>query len=762
MFRTPVSILVLALWGMHTVANAAPLIVADSNEEACAACHRAEVTAWRKSHHAKAMDHANTSTVLGDFRNVALTHSGEQTVFTQTGDIFLAVVSQTDKPGLQETFRIRYTFGVFPLQQYLVETKQGKLQALPWAWDTRSASEGGDRWFHLYEENVTPRGDRLHWLSPSQNWNGMCADCHSSGLSRNYDVSNDLFSSTASAINVSCASCHGETKTHIEAMNDIVRSTKVFDKGSASDNVLRFSDSQKTRFERDDDEHTARNQGESHEKGEIAVCAACHSRRTPLTKHIDPRLAFLDQFSPGLLDPGLYHPDGQILDEVYVWGSFMQSKMAAAGVTCTNCHNAHSLDLKQNGNSLCTTCHSPKIFDAPVHHRHQSGSTGALCVNCHMPETTYMGIDARRDHSFKVPRPDLSRDLNTPNACTRCHKDMTNDTAAGHITRWYGSEPDAASHIRALSAARRRDPAARKPLRDLIEDEAEPALTRATALSLVPGVADLALISVARSHLSSEEPLLRMGAIRALTMLSEKERVDYLAPLLSDDLKAVRIEAATALADIPQAAMSDELSETFKVAMAELLEANEESAWRGEGRLNRALVYQGQGDMEKAAAAYRKAMDIDPAFAPSWVNLAELLRMQGQDEEAMNVLLEGLKTTKGDASIHHALGLAYIRQKNTVEAMIHLEAAAKQAPITARFSYVYAVALQSYGHLAKAHTILDTALEEYPFDPDLLNLGLTLANQQHDFPELQKYAERLARVFPDDPTYRDLVTRLSR
>lgn len=732
-----------------------PVSISAADETPCAECHAGAVEAWRGSHHAKAMQHASPTTVLGAFDGEVLTHAGERTLLSRRGEKFLATISFPGNKAAAEQFEVLYTFGIAPLQQYLVETEPGRLQALPWAWDARAEAEGGGRWYHLYEGDTVPPGDRLHWKNPLQNWNGMCADCHSTGLARNYDVSGDHFATTAASVNISCASCHGDAADHLLAMQQ----KSMLPSGSFSD-IIHFSDSATSRFERNAGEATASNRGAPHAGREIEVCAACHSRRTPLTGKIDPAAPFLDQFTPDLLDEGLYYPDGQIRDEVYVWGSFMQSKMAAAGVTCSHCHDAHTLTLKRGGNALCSSCHAPEVFDTSDHHRHPPASHGAQCISCHMPQTTYMEIDARRDHSFKVPRPDLSQSLGTPNACISCHADMTNKAAATHSAAWYGPRKADNRVAQTFAAARARDPAARAPLLALIEDETRPAITRATALSLIANVPNRALISIAISHLDDTNPLIRIGTIRALTILAPLERASALAPLLGDAVKSVRMEVAVALQDVSASVFSGDDRIRFEAVIAELLKANSEIAWRGEGRLNRGLIHQGQSELDKASHHYKKSIEIDPAFTPSYINLSELLRIGSAEEEALATLLQGLAAAPDDGALEHALGLALIRAGKPDEAMAHLERAANLAPQNPRFAYVHAVALHSAGKTPEARIRLEEALQRHSHDPDLLTLGFSLADEAGDRAAMRIYAEQLAEISPEDPNWQDRLLRL--
>ncbi|MHC5068318.1 MAG: ammonia-forming cytochrome c nitrite reductase subunit c552, partial [Planctomycetota bacterium] len=188
---------------------------------------------------------------------------------------------------------------------------------------------------------------------------------------------------------------------------------------------------------------TATSASAASNKLQVDSCARCHARRGQI--HDDAYTFgddFLDHHHPSLMISPLYHPDGQILDEDYVYGSFLQSAMYHAGVTCADCHDVHSTRTHVEGNALCARCHLPSTYDTPEHHFHPTDSTGASCADCHMPETVYMGVDWRRDHSMRVPRPDLSLRHGTPNACTTCHSDQDDAWASEHFRKWYGDLGD--------------------------------------------------------------------------------------------------------------------------------------------------------------------------------------------------------------------------------------------------------------------------------------------------------------------------------
>lgn len=128
------------------------------------------------------MQEANEETVVGDFDNTAFTyHEVTSSFYTKDGKFF---VNTDNAAGEMQEFEIKYTFGVTPLQEYLIEFPGGRLQVLNVAWDTRSKEQGGQRWFHLYPNEKIDYADPLHWTGVYQNWNNMCAECHSTDLKK--------------------------------------------------------------------------------------------------------------------------------------------------------------------------------------------------------------------------------------------------------------------------------------------------------------------------------------------------------------------------------------------------------------------------------------------------------------------------------------------------------------------------------------------------------------------------------------------------
>src|SRR5208283_5250256 len=456
---------------------------------ASAECHAQEAERWKTSHHAFAMQKANAATVLGDFANATLPHHGVTTVFSRDGDKFMVRTEGLD--GAPHDYEIAYTFGVFPLQQYLIAFPGGRYQALGIVWDSRPKAQGGQGWFPLYPAQILRAGDRLHWTGRDQTWNYQCACCHSTDVKKNYDLAADSYPTSWTDIDVACEACHGPGSRHIAWAKNSKQSLGEPDhpsENSTMELAIKLEPASRSQWQMNPETGIAQ-RSESLKSRELDVCAGCHSRRKMIAQ--DPRAgaAFLDSYLPALLKSGLYHPDGQIDGEVFEYGSFVQSRMYHAGVTCSDCHEPHSLALRAQGNGLCAQCHLPAKFDVAEHYHHPQGSAGAQCVNCHMPSKTYMGVDDRRDHSIRVPRPDLSASIGTPNACTQCHADRTAEWGAQRIAEWFPNGRQTRPHYGVALYAGRIGAANAEPLLDaLIADKDQPAIARASALALLAPV----------------------------------------------------------------------------------------------------------------------------------------------------------------------------------------------------------------------------------------------------------------------------------
>jgi Tfp pilus assembly protein PilF len=708
----------------------------------CTGCHIEEGEAWKGSDHALAMQHADTNNVLGNFDNAKFAYAGiTSTFFKRDGKFFV----NTDGPdGKLHDYEIKYTFGVTPLQQYLIEMPGVRFQALSIAWDSRPKERGGQRWFHLYPNERITHEDELHWTRPAQNWNFMCADCHSTELQKNYDPAADRFQTKWAEINVGCEACHGPGSRHLEWAKAKSGGRPATAEDVAKGLSARLGERRGVAWSLNATTGNAARSMPRTTEHEIEVCAQCHARRGQIADGYEAGKPFLDYYRPALLTDPLYYVDGQQRGEVYNWGSFLQSKMYASGVTCSDCHDPHSGKLRADGNVLCSTCHLPSKYDTATHHHHKPGSAGAACAGCHMPNTTYMVVDPRRDHSLRVPRPDLSVKFGTPNACNVCHSDRDTRWAAEQVNKWYGHNPQGYQRFAAgFAAANAGAPDAQAQLRAIAADSSHPAITRATALAQLNASLSQAAFDTVAAALRDRSSLVRFAALQSLTGALPDVRRRLAAPLLSDPLKAVRIETASLLAGVPAEQLSAEQRTAFARASAEYIASQRYNADRADARVNVGTFYANRGDPARAEEELKAALGLDPLFTPAYVNLADLYRTLGRDVDGEKLLREGLRAAPKSAMLHHALGLALVRLKRADAALAELERATILEPANARFSYVYAVALHSTGKTEAAITRLEKTLLANPNDADILAALASLHQARGDNTAAKKYADRL-------------------
>lgn len=708
----------------------------------CAGCHAEQAELWTESHHDLAMQPATPETVLGDFDGATLNHHGiTSRFFTRDGAFFV----RTDGPdGELHDYRITHTFGVEPLQQYLVEMPDGRYQALGIAWDSRPAAQGGQRWFHLYQDLELTPADPLHWTQSVHNWNGRCAACHSTALEKGYLADEDRFETRWAEIDVGCEACHGPGSQHA-ARPDRVRAGL-----AATERAWR----------RGDAAPTAERTGAAPAAGEVDVCAQCHSRRAQLDDALAPGEPLLDRFIPARLEEGLYHPDGQILDEVFVYGSFVQSAMYRAGVVCSDCHEPHSTRLVADGNALCTRCHAPTVFDTPAHHHHEPGAAGGFCVDCHMRAETYMVVDPRRDHSFRVPRPDLSSSLGTPSPCEDCHAEQGADWAAARAREWYPDGRSGTFHYGEAIAAGRTWAANRGTLLARAAADADvPAIARATAVRLLAEHVDADAVEVVTRALNDESPLVQLAALEALEALPAERRAALGQRFLTHPLRALRVTAARVLAPV-RPDLSERRRADLDAALNEYVAVQRFNADTAEAAVNLAALDAALGRTDGAEAGYRRVIEREPAFTPAYANLADLYRSLGREADAEAVLRDGVEANPDDATLFYALGLSFARSGRVDDALAALERAAALAPEEPLYAYAVGLALVSAGDRERAIETLEATAQASPgYVPALFALA-TLFRDAGDIPSALRYANKALEVSPSDPGARALLAEL--
>ena len=739
--------------------------------KSCTECHAEQTKAWTGSDHDLAMQVADTKSVLGNFNDARFNYAGVKSrFFTRDGRFFVS----TDGPnGLVEDFEIKYTFGVRPLQQYLIEMPGGRLQAFGIAWDARERARGGQRWFHLYPNDSLKAGDALHWTGVNQNWNFMCSECHSTALAKNYDAKQEIFKTTWKELNVSCEACHGPASAHV-AWAQQPAGDRAANGGKGLANPLNdrhgisWSPSQ-------GETPPLRHAVDTHAipaAREFDTCARCHSRASRISDDYVHGKPPLDTHIPSLISEGLYWNDGQQRDEVFTNGSFAQSKMHAKGVTCSNCHEPHSLKLRAAGNAVCTQCHEAEKFDAPTHTHHAQNTAGAACTACHMPATTYMQVDPRHDHSLRIPRPDLSAKFGLeaqPNACNTCHSKQTAAWAALKVREW---NPKPLSGFQQFAdsfhSIGKGETQAVPSLQALAADTAQPAIVRASAIERLAPMLNVSVIDTMLRGLNDSDAQVRLASVNALASLPPDERRRYLARMLSDPVRAVRTATARALAGVAENGMPSAERSAFDSALKDYITTLEYNADRPESQLSLGNLLSARGDSSRAEQHYRQALKLDRGFVEGYVNLADLVRGNGAGGEviAEQVLRDGLSqipktaTMTTAAPLHHALGLNLIRQKRHAEATKSLAEAAMRDPNHPRYAYVYGIALHSSGDVQKGIRVLQSALAKRPNAVDLLTALAQFSAQAGQQDTALGYVGRLQALDPQNPQYRQLAAQI--
>jgi tetratricopeptide (TPR) repeat protein len=663
-----------------------PVSARFTGSDACASCHADEFAAWQGSHHELAMQHASADTVLGDFSGVRFDYFGEPSRFFRDGEAFK--VETLDAAGVPQVYVVEYVFGLEPLQQYLVAFPGGRLQALPFAWDTRLPDEGGQRWFHLYpDEHIAP-GDELHWTGRQQNWNFMCAECHSTNLVMGYDVQSNTFNTRFDEISVGCEACHGPGSVHVAQAGQ-----KKFANSRYGLEVDLDDQGRASWLMNVDTGIATRSEPAMRPPQQPETCGRCHSRRGVISDDYVHGRPLMDSHMPALLEEGLYYADGQILDEVYVYGSFLQSRMYRAGVTCSNCHDPHSLKLLTGGepDAVCAQCHLPERFAARAHTGHEPGV--ARCVDCHMPERTYMVVDPRRDHGFRIPRPDLSAESGIPHACGNCHEDRSDAWAADALAGWHGA-PAGPEFATALHAAR--NGSANESLLRVLADSATPGIARATALSLFASPLGQAEVAALRAGLDDPDPLVRLAAVRLLRVVPPDFRLQFGVPRLADETRSVRLEAAMAFAGMRESLPADSRKDFDGAARefraAQTMQLNRPEAWVSLGDFAAQ-----NADFDEALRSYERAISMEPRLVPARINMADALRQLGNDARGREILAEGIGLVPEAAALHHSLGLLLVRERQLEGALAALETAVELEPGNTRYQYVLDVARSEIG-----------------------------------------------------------------
>lgn len=699
-------------------------------DQSCKECHKGEHKEWTKSHHYMSMLPPSEKTVKGNFDNVTLTADGVTSRFFKKGNKYF--INTEGEDGKNHDYEVKYIFGFTPLQQYLVEFPGGRLQVPRVSWDCIEK-----KWYNQYAKQIIKSHDWIHWTGNSQNWNTMCASCHSTNLQKNYNEQTDTYKTTYSVINVSCESCHGAGKEH----EDYIKGEDYKDGDKIKGSFMKLVKN-------------------GNQLEQINTCAPCHARASEISNNHIRSTEIMDNYIPQIPDTENFYADGQINNEDYIYTSFLQSKMFSKGVKCSNCHNSHSTQLKKAGNETCLQCHSPQKYNRPTHTFHPEGTKSALCVSCHMPGKIYMGNDYRHDHSFRVPRPDLSEKYGTPNACSNCHQDKSNKYLADAIVKWYGSKRQhhfsddliPGSLLNAQSESH---------LKNLIENKQTPSIVTATAAFYLANIQTETSLNMLLKSLHHKDAQVRYRALRSLANFQPASWINAVGPLLSDKVRAVRIAAADLYITIPSAQVPSQFKETFSEAHKELKKSLQYQTDFPIGNVMFADYYLKLQDYANAEKYYKKGLRKDSQMNYAWLNLSTVFNLQGKNEQALQSLQMALKNDSKNERIYYNMALLHNEMGNKTEAKDAFAKAVALKSQNPRLYYNYGLLLNESKNFKEAELILNKGIALNPSASELYYALTFVYIQTNNTTKAQKTASKLKQLDPNNPEYQELFRNLN-
>jgi len=713
--------------------------------ENCAKCHQGAYQDWMGSDHQLAMQLPTDQTVLGDFNNATHELFGTTSRFFKKNDKFYIYTQGPE--GVFKDYEVKYTFGHDPLQQYLVETNPGNLQVITPFWDSRPEEEGGQRWEHIYPEEFIASHDELHWGRQLQNWNYMCAECHSTNVKKNFNSETGQYNTTYDEINVSCESCHGPGEIHSKWAE--LGGTEVLpNKGLVFDII----DRDQGHFIPNLNDGSVKRSSPKLNQMQVEYCGRCHSRRTQLTDQYTYGAELENSHTVALINVPLYHDDGTTNDEDYVYGSFLQSKMYREGVSCKNCHNVHSNKLLAPGKNVCFQCHTPEIYDQPKHSKHALKADSPDCISCHMPKQYQMIVDARADHSMRIPRPDVSLKTGSFNACNNCHQDQSTQWAATAFKDWYGNKYDSIGHYGlTMNSARKNHPGSQVALNQLWLDSDTPDIIKASSFSLLNTQENTIGRNNILEALDHPNAIIRRAAVQNLYSFDQNTLFSKAKIALSDSVYGVRFAGASLLYNWPLNNLSPEdrdiVNSAKKTYFKQLLYYQDRST----GEANLASAYAGLGNFKQAEIHFKKALTMDSLDRYALVNYADLKRQKKEDNKSLILLKRAIEIAPEMVDAYHALGFTYIRLKQNSKANEIFKTAYHIDPENTNSNYYYALMLSESGQKKEALDLLDKFLDAQPYNMQILNLAFNYSRELNEEQYKIKYLDTLIELYPNNP-----------
>lgn len=686
----------------------------------CGACHKQQFLEWANSDHAWAFRTIQPKLDAQAFHGQKFDNGVERLLFS-TGAQQNRLITDTDSG---QTWIARHALGKTPLVQYLVEAPDGGFHTTEAAWDVHQRE-----WFDVFGNDPRKDGNWGHWRGRGMNWNTQCAWCHMSGFRKNYNTDEDRYHSTWKEPGVTCIQCH-----EIKDSPDVTTGCMAGGKEGATLSLQQMHDN----------------------------CATCHARREELDDQFRVGDCFDDHYKLELpTREGIFYANGMQQDEDYCETGLRLSRMGKAGVTCLDCHNPHTgtLKLTQEDNALCLRCHAngslvgkvkAPVIDPIKHSPCPPDSKGARCVECHMPESFYMARDPRRDHSFNSPDPQLSIEYGIPNACTKCHRDMSNERAAEIVSRFYEASENtkkSRQRTRAVCHAWQRQNHFHTDLLAALAVE-ENGAWRATLLELLadcsgyPEVGEAAL-----KHLTDESPLARAAAVRILA----ERNSSHAWKALKDPRRVVRNEAGWSLRqNLPKSNQARQESEATARFQAD----------QPPGAMKLARFASEDGRNNEADRWYRKAIQWDPSGIVARHDYALFLSRLGRNHDALTQLETALSLAPEDADLHFKKALCLIELNRTEEGLKSLDKAISLQPQFLRAIYNRAILHHRQGHIEQAINDLEQCDQLNGQSPEYSYFRSLILFENGRYNEALDAALRANRRSPQHQATRQLIQKL--
>jgi tetratricopeptide (TPR) repeat protein len=376
-----------------------------------------------------------------------------------------------------------------------------------------------------------------------------------------------------------------------------------------------------------------------------------------------------------------------------------------------------------------------------------------------MPERLYMSVDLRRDHSFSIPGPWLSTVSDAPNACTTCHRGKTDKWAVTEISNWGVGERQNIWAVINRGLDRQdslmfKDYAQNPPTNDL------PPIRQATLISKLSAFPSRLAVDAASSQLVNPDPLIRRAAVSALQAMPVQVRWQLLNPLIEDPVKVIRLEVAGTLADaFTQLTGRD--AERLGKLIDEYRESLTYNADTPAGQLTIGNLEARLGFDILAENAYRRALEIEPQFVPALINLSDFYRSTGRDSESLKLLLHALQVAPDSAITNHAYGLFLVRSGKQKQALAYFDKATRQEDSNPRYTYVYAVALDSRGQTDAAMKVIEEAGKRWPNNFELSFLQVSYMDKTGKTGGIHRYLSLLASIAANAPQVRAWMNKYS-